>query len=48
MTLKIVPMSDGWAPSCGGHKNEFFQFLKTPLDSISGALAYPRVTLQVV
>ena len=31
-------MSNGWDPPWR-HKNNFFQFLKTPLDSISGALS---------
>ena len=34
---EVSPMSDGWDPPCGGHKNNFFQSLRTPLDSISWA-----------
>ena len=42
--FEIVPRSHqcltiGTPPPLGGHKNDFFQFLKTPLDSISGALS---------
>ena len=39
MTMKIVPRSRRLGPPRGGHKNNFFQFLKTPLESISRALS---------